>query len=77
MCSYVDKLTHVLGRGEEVDDEGNADVGDREVREQQLRGRLRDAGFISQNVLFKWFRKVNSPSKSSTYCLLLLIKTIS
>ena len=32
---------------------------------------------ISYNVLIKRFEKVNSPTKSSTYCSLLLIKTIS
>ena len=33
--------------------------------------------FISQNVFLKWFEKVNSPTKLLTYCLLLLIETIS
>ena len=27
---------------------------------------------VSQNVLIKWFQKVNSPTKSSTYCSLWL-----
>ena len=31
---------------------------------------------ISQNVYINQFLKVNSPTKSSTYCLLLLVKTI-
>ena len=38
---------------------------------------LMEEGFISHNVLVKRFYKVNSSTKSSTYCLLLLIKTIS
>ena len=29
--------------------------------------------FVSQNVTFKWIQKVNPPTRSSTYCLLLLI----
>ena len=33
--------------------------------------------FMSQNVLIKWFQEVNPPTKSSTHCLLLLIKTKS
>ena len=32
---------------------------------------------ISQYISIKWFEKVNSPTKWSTYCLLLLIKTMS
>ena len=31
---------------------------------------------FSQNVSIKWFQKVNSPTKSSTYCFLLIIETI-
>ena len=31
---------------------------------------------ISQNVSIAWFQKVNSPTKSSTYCLLLLITVL-
>ena len=31
---------------------------------------------VSQNVFINEFWKVNSPTKSSTYCLLLLIQTL-
>ena len=34
------------------------------------------AEFTCHNVLITWFQKVNSPTKSSTYYLTLLIKTI-
>ena len=34
-------------------------------------------GLISQNMFINEFQKVNSPTKSSTCCLLLLIKTFS
>jgi hypothetical protein len=33
------------------------------------------SGFISQKILIKWFQKVNSPTRSSTDRLLLLIQT--
>ena len=29
---------------------------------------LPPSGYVSQNVLIRWFAKVNSPTKSSTYC---------
>jgi hypothetical protein len=32
---------------------------------------------VPQNVLIEWFLKVNSPTNSSTYCLLLLIDILS
>ena len=38
-------------------------------------GHLHD--LISQNVSIEWFLKVNSPTESSTYGLLLLIDTMS
>ena len=33
--------------------------------------------FIPQNVCISWFSRVNSLTKSSTFCLLLLIETLS
>jgi hypothetical protein len=36
-----------------------------------------DPTLISQDVLIRWFKEVSSPTKSSTYCLKLLIKTTS
>ena len=33
--------------------------------------------FISHNVSINWFQQVNNPTKSSSYCLLLLIKILS
>jgi len=31
---------------------------------------------VSQNVSFKWFSKLSSPTKSSTYCLFLQTETV-
>ena len=53
-------------------------VGERrERRELQRRLISGFGGFISQNVLLKRFKKVNSPTKPLAYCFLLPIKTMS
>ena len=71
--SYRGVVSH--GRGTPVVCGGSTGGGGGDVAENR-EGRAR-CSLISQNSSINKFQKVNSPTKSSTYCLLLLIKILS
>jgi hypothetical protein len=76
----------VGGHGNIIDPLNPGDVGehDRQLPRQgvarpgpTVRIDLPHQDLVSHNVLLKWFEKVNFLTKLLTYCLLLLIRTIS